>query len=362
MADRHPTIWPLEPHTAAKHEILRKYLGAWFPKLQWAKRLVFIDGFAGPGEYSGGEPGSPLIALNSAVEHTADLSACELVYIFIEQDRDRFNNLSQLLKARSIPGNVRCQAVQGTFAGHLTDILNTLDEAGRELAPAFVMVDPFGFTGLPLDLIARVARYRRTELLVSFMYESIVRWRTQPHLAPAVDALFGSPDWRGADDMVDAAARKDFLLDLYMRQLRDIAGMEYRRAFEMMDRGNRTEYFLIFATHHTDGLKAMKRAMWKVDASGLFRFSDATVSTQLALFSPEPDFDHLKRLIVGQFSGRAATVEEIELFVVTETPFMESHFKRQILVPMEKASGLDVVETPRKKRFTYPPGTAIRFP
>ena len=138
--------------------------------------------------------------------------------------------------------------------------------------------------------------------------------------------------------------------------------MQYPRAFEMMDKGNRTEYFLIFATHHIDGLKAIKRAMWTVDPSGSFQFSDATVSSQLALFSPEPDFHQLKGLIIEQFSGREVTVEEVELFVVTETPFMESHFKRQILAPMEKSDQLEVAETPRKKRYTYPPGTMIRFP
>ena len=27
------TIWPLDPHTAAKHEILKLYLQRWFPGL-----------------------------------------------------------------------------------------------------------------------------------------------------------------------------------------------------------------------------------------------------------------------------------------------------------------------------------------
>ena len=61
------TIWPIEPHTCAKHQILRKYLDAWLPILgTYNKRIVYIDGFAGPGEYKGGEPGSPIIALEAA--------------------------------------------------------------------------------------------------------------------------------------------------------------------------------------------------------------------------------------------------------------------------------------------------------
>lgn len=54
------TQWRLEPHTAAKHEILRRYMNAWFPILgSYHGRVVFLDGFAGPGIYADGEPGSP---------------------------------------------------------------------------------------------------------------------------------------------------------------------------------------------------------------------------------------------------------------------------------------------------------------
>lgn len=64
-----PTQWPLDPHTAAKHEILRRYLNAWFPILgTYNGRVVFLDGFAGPGIYSQGEPGSPIVALRTLLE------------------------------------------------------------------------------------------------------------------------------------------------------------------------------------------------------------------------------------------------------------------------------------------------------
>lgn len=44
------TLWPLEPHTRGKHLVLKHYLDAWFPILgSWSGRILFIDGFAGPG-------------------------------------------------------------------------------------------------------------------------------------------------------------------------------------------------------------------------------------------------------------------------------------------------------------------------
>ena len=57
------TVWPLEPHTRAKHEILRRYLEAWSAILSLGgfKTIAYVDGFAGPGLYDNGEDGSPSI-------------------------------------------------------------------------------------------------------------------------------------------------------------------------------------------------------------------------------------------------------------------------------------------------------------
>ena len=62
MAAPKTTRWPLEPHTKAKHLILRLYLDAWLPIMAtYNGRIVFLDGFAGPGRYTGGEDGSLLV-------------------------------------------------------------------------------------------------------------------------------------------------------------------------------------------------------------------------------------------------------------------------------------------------------------
>ena len=54
MASRKKTLWPLEPHPRGKHLVLKFYLDAWLPILGTRSgRILFIDGFAGPGEYSG---------------------------------------------------------------------------------------------------------------------------------------------------------------------------------------------------------------------------------------------------------------------------------------------------------------------
>jgi len=82
--------WPLEAHTAAKHEILRRYLSAWYPKLANSgrnSRLVVLDGFCGPGIYAKGEKGSPIIALETLLDHSAfaNWSATTFVFAFFDE-------------------------------------------------------------------------------------------------------------------------------------------------------------------------------------------------------------------------------------------------------------------------------------
>jgi three-Cys-motif partner protein len=84
-----PKIWPLDPHTAAKHVILKQYLGAWMAILASAhSRIVYIDACAGPGEYAGGEPGSPIVALTAAKDASAR-KPLTITFLFVESDKER---------------------------------------------------------------------------------------------------------------------------------------------------------------------------------------------------------------------------------------------------------------------------------
>jgi len=52
LPDSHPDKWVYSQHTQAKHEILRRYLGAWFSILgHHNPLLIILDGFAGKGTY-----------------------------------------------------------------------------------------------------------------------------------------------------------------------------------------------------------------------------------------------------------------------------------------------------------------------
>ena len=79
------TRWTRWPHTKAKHDLLVRYLGAWFPIMgRSVRKAIVLDAFAGPGRYDHGEEGSPILVLNALLEHKdfANWSNCEFVLLF----------------------------------------------------------------------------------------------------------------------------------------------------------------------------------------------------------------------------------------------------------------------------------------
>ena len=364
MAKHLGTVWDLDPHTAAKHMILRRYLQAWLPILSRRhERVLYLDGFAGPGIYSEGEPGSPIIALRTAIGFTPRITT-DLLFLFIEADRPRYESLQREVAKLTLPSNIHVQLEHGKCNETMNAVLDGVDQKGQHLIPTFAFLDPFGFSHTPFSLIKRIVRHPRCEVLITFMYEEINRFLSQQDQPDNLDNLFGTPDWRTAAALEVPKERKGFIHSLYKRQLETDAGISYVRSFEMVNRGNRTDYFLFFGTKSLKGLMKMKEAMWKVDVASGLQFSDATDPDQVLVFTNEPNFGEVKALLVRQFKGRTTSIEEIEEYVLVDSPYRETHYKRQVLKPMEDSlpPGLVVRESPPgRKKGQFPAGTKVEF-
>jgi len=364
------TRWPLAPHTRTKHEILKRYLDAWLPILgSWAGRIVFIDGFAGPGRYSGGEPGSPVIALQALLAHPffqQPRPGREVVFAFIEEDLERAAALRDEIDAIKLATWIKALVLEGAFRDHMTELLNAIEADRQRLAPTFAFIDPFGFKGLPMALVARITRNPRCECLVSFMYENINRFLAHPRteIQAHYDELFGTEAWREVAEISNPETRKSHLVGLYREQLQKFAGLRYVRTFEMINEGNRTEYFLFYGTNNQLGLSKMKHAMWKADPVGGQVFSDRSVSGQGVLFVPHPDIGPLRRQLQDRFRGKGwVQIEEVSDFVLEDTAYSELiHLKRLTLAPMEQERLIEAHRLGEKpRRGTFPPGTKVRF-
>jgi three-Cys-motif partner protein len=364
------TIWELPPQTAAKHTLLREYLKAWYPIMaQRERRVGYIDGFAGPGRYRSGEPGSPLVALETLLDHTA-LSTfhCDFVFKFIEADGARAaeleRSISSLVAVRGgFPSNLHWSVETTTFAESTRSFLDSLDPQ-RRLIPALALIDPFGFKGASMSQITDLLRWDKCEVLFNFMFDSVNRWATSnvnDRVLAEFDALFGTSEYRNAP--ATGLPRKEFLLELYKRQLREVAKFRYVRSFEMINNRGHTGNYMVFGTRNTVGLSRMKQAMWKVDPEHGTRFAvPIREGGQTAFdFGSEASLVPLRGALLERFAGTTVSIEQIETFVLTETDFLEkSHLKRRMLTPLQ-AEGLITNVTGQRTRGQFPKRCAITF-
>ena len=358
------TMWPLDPHTLGKHVVLKHYFQAWLPIMtRRNRRVLFIDAFAGPGEYERGERGSPVIALDALINHSARRRmTSEINYLFIEKDKARSHYLEEVLEEleEELPPNCNYEVINSTFDETLTSVLDSIEQQRTQLAPAFVMIDPFGVSETPMKTIGRILRNPKSEVFISFMYRDINRFREHPNFEKHLDELFGCPEWRRGFCIEDGANRKRFFFDLYRDQLKknDAVQVLYFELYE----GQRLIYAIFFATKSLDGCDKMKQAIWKIDPLGGFKFKSGLLN-QLTLGEEAVDFGLLERSLMDRFFDKGwQKIEILEDFVKSdETHFHSGHLKRKTLRSMESAGRVEVKEGTRKQAGGYPQGTVLRF-
>jgi three-Cys-motif partner protein len=211
---------------------------------------------------------------------------------FCESDRRRFASLEERLEGykRSLggewPNNVKVERTSDPFDATATpEMLDYLEGKGSRLAPTFAFVDPFGISGLPVNLLARLVRSPKCKLSINMIMNTAKRFATSGIIDSSLEELFGTGRFREAEGLT-GRDRIMFLHDLYAEQLFRVAGMTYVQSFEMINRQGHTSYFLFYATRAIQGLRAMKEAMWRADPGGGYRFSDL-LAGQDVLFSED---------------------------------------------------------------------------
>jgi three-Cys-motif partner protein len=155
MAAPKTTVWKLDPHTRAKHAILSRYLQAWTPILTQGgfPTVAYLDGFAGPGQYEGGEDGSPVIALKAARAHSGRITG-KVIFLFVEEKSDRAEFLRQRVASLSLPSNFVVQIDGGrTFEQAFADFRRQHADRNSRIPPTFAFIDPFGWTGAPFSAV-----------------------------------------------------------------------------------------------------------------------------------------------------------------------------------------------------------------
>jgi three-Cys-motif partner protein len=277
-----PILWPRGPATAAKHHLYRSYLDAWWPILLQAssrgytrERVTYVDAFAGPGRYKGGEEGSPVLALRRLLDHVAvrrmNLSRDRVCLIFMEKSRDRFEYLCAELDREFGPLSELPVRVEPCFGEAGRDLERELDRFGAWGHAILAVLDSWGNVNVPFSLLHRIARNPASEAITTFG----PNWfnRREEQNPEQLDAVFGGRQyWQPADREI----RSDERWRAWLATFRDAqrrAGFRHQLQFEVVPRTGQPLY-LVFGTGHPKGVEVMKEAMWAVDDRDGMSFRD----------------------------------------------------------------------------------------
>jgi three-Cys-motif partner protein len=296
---------------AAKHGLLRRYLGGWFPILAtFNGRVLYADCHAGRGRHEQGEAGSPLIALSTLLSHRDKdriLSRCEVRFILMELNPEHVANLEIELHALGqLPKKLTVEVIGEDYESVLERALAKLAQKGQILAPSFFFVDPYGFK-LRMDLMRKLLAQPSSEVLITFMVRYIDMAIVNPAEEANMDLLFGTPEWRALRNIPDPTDRHVEIIRLYTQSL----GCSHSSVLQMRGEHRELKYSLIYATNHPRGRELMKTAMWKVTPDGSFTIYQSDDPRQQILITPEPNLQPLEVAVTAAFNGRTVRYQEI---------------------------------------------------
>jgi three-Cys-motif partner protein len=363
-------LWEAAPHTRAKIEIVSRYLYLWFEILGRTKkinRLVYIDGFAGPGEYTNLPIGSPVAVLNQAKRalFNADspLRSKELRFHFIEKQKWVVEQLHGKLSAIKLQSQIRWRVHRGAFEEKIGAIVTDVREGHQDSVAIFCFIDPFGATGVPFRAVGEILASDTCEVLLNLDSDGIGRLMEADEIQKNTEHLnqiFGDTDWRSEIgyglSIQQLCAR---VLAAYKRRLLALKNVRYVFAFAMNDKPGKLNYHLVFAGQHPKGLEKMKEAMKRIDQTGDYSFADDSVGQGLLGFNFN-DPGTFAQKMHQHFLGKTVAYDDVSDYVLNETPFTNPS---KILEWLMEPGQIEVewVGEPSKSGFPKENVKAIRF-
>lgn len=368
-------LWERDDHTSAKHRLLRAFFDRWvsvhantFAKRKGGVVRVF-DGFAGPGEYAGGEPGSPLILMRALCAHHFLLrqwADVRFQFEFVEKDAARAANLDQVLRRHEQAARrsgewsetITWQVMPGRYE----------DNVPRPLpgnSALFLFLDPFGYSHAPMELTRDLVQQPKSDTLIFLPLSHVNRFVRKDGQAAALDRFFGTSEWR---HVPDGEGRPRALLRLFQKQLQ-AAGLRFTLPFRLQPPMRGNEYWIVGASASLAGFDSIKHAYWKVDpvdGQG-FVAPRRTRPGQQAFDLVEPTVRSeantapLLSALAARFGTRPFSVEDAERFTATTRFRVNAHLRTRTLMPAEQDGLLRVERPARAHKFSAGRGIQMTF-
>jgi three-Cys-motif partner protein len=173
--------------------------------------------------------------------------------LFIEKDVVAYRKLTQFLSSTR---DLETWAINGEFEDNVNEVIRF---AGSSFALFFI--DPTGWTGFGMNVIAPVLEYKPGEVLINFMTKDILRFidSKQPGIRATFTNLFGKGEfqerWRGLSGL----EREEAIVEAYCERVKEVGKFRFViSAIVLHPQNERTHFHLIYGTRHPEGLRTFR--------------------------------------------------------------------------------------------------------
>lgn len=185
------------------------------------------------------------------------------------------------------------------------DAVQTALEITRKTSFLFALIDPTGWTGLSMKIMAPLLCNRSAEVLVNVMTSFIQRFCEVESCQDSYDNFFGRPGVLDILRNTPKENREDIVVREYCRSLKQICRFQYvSSAIVMQPNKNGVKYFMVFATNSPTGIDVFKKAEAKA-AKLQDRLRDENKDPNQLKFPMEAGIDSISASLREKYKKKA---------------------------------------------------------
>jgi three-Cys-motif partner protein len=250
-----------------KHEVLEKYLER-FARIvgSWCEGIIYVDGFSGPWNSISEDLRDSSFAI-ALKQLRAARDTVKLVYnkdlrlrcIFLEREAEAYVKLREFAEAQD---DVDILTINRSFEEAVPELVTEIQSRSRDHFP-FILIDPTGWKGFSMDVIAPLIQIKPCEVLVNFMTGHILRFIEDERVGLKASFLkvFGDDSFEARIEGLEGRTREDAIVSAYADRLSKVGQFPYvSTALVLQPTRDRTHFHLVYATRSLKGVEVFKDA------------------------------------------------------------------------------------------------------
>lgn len=350
--------WVIQEQTQLKLDILKKYIAPWATilfkqakKINCTQKLLYIDGFSGPGVYykdkslSETVDGSPIVVARIANNLINEDRERKFNIICIDKDTRCLELLEPKLNSINMY-NQFWDIRKNLFENEIYKILNE-----EKLPPTFCFIDPFGYS-IDISVIRDILTNPISEVFVNFMIYDVIRAANNPLMVDILINLFGDNDFMHITDTIPEI-KQEKLLSLYCEKLKKYTDVRYVLPFRVNTPGmySRPRFYLIHLSNNYTALKLMKDRMYNFCTTNFKLEALGKKENDICLFDLFEEID-FKELLLNRIKLiNNMTYNEIEEWAYENTCGVSKTIKQK-LIELEEEKKIRIDRLPRQRKST----------